>query len=82
MCCHAQRASVIAKTLGDTSKLPEPAVALQGDGLPDLSGPTARLIRSAEGEVLKVQPVPAFNATELPGVPVALLHAVLSQASC
>lgn len=40
---------------------------VQGEGLPQVSGPTARLIRSADGSVLKTQPVPPFNNAELPG---------------
>ena len=40
---------------------------MQGEGLPQVTGPTARLIRSADGSVLKTQPVPPFNNAELPG---------------
>lgn len=46
---------------------------VQGEGLPDVSGPTARLIRSADGSVLKVQPVPPFNNAELPGNAASLM---------
>lgn len=40
---------------------------VQGEGLPDVTGPTARLIRSADGSLLTTQPVPPFNNAELPG---------------
>ena len=39
----------------------------QGEGLPDVAGPTALLLRSADGALLKAEAVPAFNNAELPG---------------
>ena len=39
----------------------------QGEGLPDATGPTARLIFSADGSLLKTQAVPPFNSAEAPG---------------
>lgn len=51
-----------------TCFLSERTNGLQGEALPDVAGPTARLVRSADGSVVKAQPVPAFNNTELPGV--------------
>lgn len=44
----------------------------QGEGLPDVAGPTALLLRSADGTPLKAEAVPAFNNAELPGGPVCI----------
>lgn len=40
---------------------------MQGEGLPDVAGLAARLIRSADNSLLTTQPVPPFNNAELPG---------------
>lgn len=42
----------------------------QGEGLPDVAGPTALLLRSVDGALLKAEAVPAFNNAELPGGPI------------
>ena len=41
--------------------------AMQGEGLPDVAGPTALLLRYADGSALKRQAVQPFNNAELPG---------------
>lgn len=40
---------------------------MQGQGLPDVAGPNAGVVRSADGSVFKAQPVPLFFNAELPG---------------
>ena len=48
---------------------------MQGEGLPDVAGPTALLLRSADGSLLKPQPVPPFNNAELPGMHLSVIFA-------
>ena len=41
---------------------------MQGEGLPDVAGPTAFLVRNADGSLLKPQAISPFNNAELPGL--------------